>query len=123
MYTKLFLLAAISIIISSSIVIDKTNLRILSHSEKTTEEHSITSSSEKTKNTLPFGIDLSDVPHTDNSTHGHSHSGDDDGKNHHFHFNHFTHRRRERITSVLGKIIVLATFISSLISGFYLWHY
>ena len=122
MYTKLLLLAATSIIISSSIVIDSRNMKITVQPERSVEEKSILPTSQKTRNTLPFGIDLSDIPHQENSDHAHSHSSDDDGKTHHFHFDHYTSRRKERILSLMGKLVVIATFISTLISGFYVWN-
>ena len=122
MYTKLLLLIAISIVISSSVASDNHNLKIANRSEKNIEANMVaTPSQQQTNNNLPFGIDWSDIPHQDQAGHGHSHSNDDDGKSHHFHFEHFAHSRRNRILSIVGKVILLVTFISSLISGFYLW--
>ena len=123
MYTKSLLLIVISIIISSSMAVGNHSQKMGVHSEKNTEANSISAPGAKqpTQN-LPYGIDFSDIPHQDQTGHSNSHShDDDDGKSHHFHFEHFTHSRRNRIFSIVGKLILLITFISSLISGFYLW--
>ena len=121
MYTKILLLAASTILVTSSISIETHNQKIAS--EKNVEDNVVTQSSHQASGTTtPYGIDLSDIPHQDTQDHSHSHSSDDDGKSHHFHFEHFTHRRRTMVFLLLGKIVLMATFISSLISSFYIFH-
>ena len=92
------------------------------HTEKTGDNNLGSSKNEQTNQNLPFGIDWSDVPHQA-TPNGHAHqNSDDDGKSHHFHFEHFTHRRRDILFHAFARLILLLSFISSLISGFYMWH-
>ena len=122
MYTKIILLIAISIIVSSSISIDLGHAKTSIHLESA-GDNNLTPVPEKESNpNLPFGIDWSDIPHQNSNGHAHQNSNDDDGKSHHFHFEHFTHRRREILFHAFARIILLLSFISSLVSGFYIWH-
>jgi len=99
-------------------MIDKSAKKTNSAPEKAKQENTITSQDSRTKDSRSHGFDLTDIPHQSTSSHSHHHSNDDDGKSHHFHFKHFTHRRRTMILTFLGKLILMATFISSLLAGF-----
>lgn len=122
MYTKIFLLIAISIIVSSSISIDFGHFKTSIHIEKTSDNNLAPTPDKPINPNLPLGIDWSDIPHQDNNNHSHQNS-DDDGKSHHFHFDHFsTHRRRIILFHAFAKLILLVSFISSFISSFYMWH-
>ena len=88
--------------------------------EKTSDNNLTHSGDQQNNENLPFGIDWS-LPHQDTSKHTNQNS-DDDGKSHHFHFEHFTHRRRDILFHAFARFILLLSFISSLISGFFMWN-
>ena len=122
MYTKIILLIALTIIVSSSISIDFGQKASTPHLENGYDNNLSAPISTLPNQNLPFGIDLSDIPHQDTAGHAHQNSNDDDGKSHHFHFEHFTHRRREILFYAFARVILLLSFISSLVSGFYICH-
>ena len=122
MNTKIFLLVTLLIVIPSTASIgfnnNKTNIP--------TEEQSLNmkpSTDKKDNSNMPIGMDWSDLPHNDCNNHSNHHSGDDDGKTHHFHFQHAMQtRRRTIIFNTTAKLIVLLSYVSSLINMIIMYH-
>lgn len=64
------------------------------------------------------GLDLDltfDWSYTDSVHHGHQSDGDN--KLHHFHYNRFLKSRKRKLFSILFKILLVITYISSLLSA------
>lgn len=95
--------------VSNGISSQKQNINV-EHSQNNSDGSSTSRHTNEEKKSNPLGIDLSDMGQ---HSFGHQNS-DDDGKCHNIHFDRYLNRRNKYLYCLLGKVILLISYLCSL---------
>jgi hypothetical protein len=112
MYTKIFLTLALTLVtstVSSGSINQKQNIEI----QNPNGNGQVSATDEQSRQTIPWAPLWTDKFNDHERRHSHA---DDDGKSHQIHFDRYHQRRRKILFCFAGKIILLATYLCSLIS-------